>query len=161
MAATVAQGGFSRLSTMAAEPRREADAEQRLAIIDALLPLALTVKGDWDVANQVAYARALAGVSVPLLYRAVDLMMQNPEMVWMPSVPEIRGYVERAEREVRAAHPYEGCVDCEDSRGWVTVKDVAGVPRQTPCPCRRRHRAKLAELGVGPERKQLPAGVEA
>ena len=66
----------------------------------------------------------------------------------------VKSALAEAERlALMAAHPYEGCVECEHSRGWRPVG--RSVER---CPCYERHQVKLAQLGVGSQPLALPAG---
>jgi hypothetical protein len=55
-----------------------------------------------------------------------------------------------------AAHPYDGCAECEGQLGWRTII-TGNVQKVERCPCRERWAAKLAELGVGAAPLSLPA----
>lgn len=141
-----------------------------------LTPLALAMRADMDVATYRAYHRALQDIPAPLFAVAVDGYAQSTEG-WFPKAPDLRAACERQRRALLAAHPYEGCADCEHSRGWTTVF-VDGVPRAAVCACRGRHRAKLEALGLAepvaalpgeagageqaeyPTLEQLPSGVQ-
>jgi hypothetical protein len=118
-------------------------------------PLVLVSRADFDEPTWTAYYRTLEDVPAALLGAAVDRALKSPS-AWMPKPGELRAAAEDARLALRAAHPHEGCIECEDSRGWrtVTYPDGAKVER---CPCWRRHQERLAALGISGQPLALPA----
>lgn len=104
-----------------------------------------------------AYHSGLKDVSIPLLNAAVRKAIQTRQ--FFPKVSEIRHDAETCRRELIAAHPYEGCLECADKRGWCELT-IDGVKRMARCPCTRRYITLLAGLGVSTEPLALPAGRE-
>lgn len=100
-----------------------------------------------------AYEDGLKDVPVPLLNAAVRLAIET--RAFFPKVAELKRDAETCRQQLVAAHPYAGCIDCEDSKGWIDVQMADGV-RAKRCPCFQRHQAKLASLGVTSTPLALP-----
>lgn len=96
---------------------------------------------------------------MPLLSAAVDEAAKTRTK--FPSAAQIRELAEGTRQALIKAHPYDGCCECEDRKGWREV-EVGGVKRMERCGCRVRYAAKLASLGVTAEPLiqplALPAG---
>jgi hypothetical protein len=117
-------------------------------------PLVLALRADFDLPTWTVYFRALEDVSPGLLAAAVAQAARTA--TFMPKPGELRTLCEKARQELLQAHPYTGCIDCEDSRGFQTITRQ-GVSFVQPCPCRERYRAKLAQMGVSATPLALPA----
>ncbi len=122
-----------------------------------LTPFAVGIGAAVDTAMFNAYARVLKDVTPPLLARALELY-ENEGVRFLPGAPEMKAKCEIARRQLLAVHPYEGCADCEQSKGFIDVK-VDGKWYSQPCPCKARHAAKLARLGIGAPVAQIAAEV--
>lgn len=122
-------------------------------------PLAIALGREIDTATWGVYYAGLRDTPEPILRATVEAMATNPDgRKWFPTLPEMKAAVRDEQRRVLAAHPYEGCIDCQDSRGLIEVTGDDGIKRAQPCPCKARWRTKLVELGVGTsERIALPA----
>lgn len=123
-----------------------------------LAPLATMLHADMDAPMFRAYFRALEDVPTHLLAAAVERAAKSAR--FMPKPGELRQYAEDARKALIAAHPYDGCCECDGHKGWRPVL-VDGVQRVERCPCWGRHQEKLARLGVGSTPLALPAAVEA
>ncbi len=109
-----------------------------------------------------AYHRSLQDVPIMLLNAAVNRLLKevNSEQFRHSKLPlpgDVRLAAEKCRRELIAAHPYEGCVDCEDRKGWQEVM-FDGVKRMRRCPCLERHRLMLEGLGATATPLALPPG---
>ena len=105
--------------------------------------------------TQRAYHRLLKDVPAPLLVAGVDAFLETGPR-FMPTAPELQVAAEKARRALLAAHPYDGCVECEGQRGFRTVIAEGGQPVVSPCPCKARHQQKLARLGLDKPAAVLP-----
>lgn len=110
-----------------------------------------------------AYHRALKDIPLPLLNAAVRRAITA--RTWFPKVAELRTDAEACRRELIAAHPYQGCVECEDSRGFRAVlRTKTGELTETltveRCPCHKRHQELMAGFGVTAAPLALPAAEE-
>lgn len=119
-----------------------------------LEPLVLAMRVDFDVPTWIAYFRALEDVPAALLAHTVDALMREP-LEFFPSAPKLRTAAERQRRVLLAAHPYDGCCECEDQRGWRAVLHD-GAPKVERCPCVARHQDKLLRMGLAEPITQLP-----
>lgn len=126
--------------------------------VELLGPLVLSMRADFDKPTWTAYYQALENVPAPLFRAAVEAV-RHQDREFFPKANELRGLAERARQTVIAAHPYEGCGDCEHSKGWRPIL-VDGVPRVQRCPCLERHRQRLVTLGVSDQPVALPAARE-
>lgn len=110
---------------------------------------------DMTGARARLYAAALekAQVSESILAVAVERYMTSHE--WFPKISELLAECEGVRREQVAALGGVGCVECEDSKGWVAEQHADGV-RMVRCGCWRRHQDRVKTLG--PEIRQLSAG---
>ena len=124
--------------------------DQFKALLD---PLVLALRADFDLPTWHVYFRALEDVPVPLLASAVERAAKTA--TFMPKPGELRTMAEQGRQALLAAHPYDGCCDCEDSRGWRTVTHPDGAKVER-CACWSRHLQKIAALGVGSEPLALP-----
>lgn len=111
-----------------------------------LTPLVLAMRAEFDQPTWGAYHRALQDVPESVLALAVDSAMREPRE-FFPKAGELRAMCERQRRYLLAANRYEGCVDCEDSKGWRATL-IAGVPKVEKCPCSERYKAKLETMGL-------------
>lgn len=112
-----------------------------------LTPAALAFRVDIDGPTFRAYARVLADVPANLAEIGLGSLMASGR-VFLPSAPEILVAAEQARRQLLALHPYEGCAECEDQRGYRTVTSQSGQPVVQPCPCKARHRERLESMGL-------------
>lgn len=103
------------------------------------------------------YRESLADIPLPLLQETVRRAVKT--RTWFPKVSELRQDAEVCRLELIAAHPYDGCVNCEDHRGWAP-REIDGVTRMVRCSCWRAHKELLAGFGIGTEPLALPAGRE-
>lgn len=126
--------------------------------VETLGPLVLAMRADFDKPTWTAYYQALENIPAPLFREAVATAMQQ-DREFFPKANELRALAERARQTFIAAHPYEGCWECEHSKGWRPTL-VDGVARVERCPCLEQHRMKLAALGVVTEPLALPAARE-
>lgn len=109
---------------------------------------ALTLRQGVDAATFRAYHRVLADVAPGLLEMALaDLGRTGIE--FLPSAPKVLSACEATRRRLLALHPYDGCPDCEDQRGFQTIMNAAGQKTVKPCPCKARHAEKLIGMGLG------------
>lgn len=127
---------------------------QRPEFVAILSPLVLAMRADFDTPTWAAYFQALQDVPARLLQATVDAMLREAR-AFFPKAGELRAGAERARQALIAAHPYDGCIECEYSKGWRPVL-VAGQATVERCPCRQRHLEKLADLGVGDQPLALP-----
>jgi hypothetical protein len=121
------------------------------AMAIAMLVEAFAVK-DMTPARVLAYENGLKDVPVPLLNAAVRKAIET--RTFFPKVAELRTDAENCRRALLLANAYSPCAQCDES-GWESVI-VDGVSRMRRCGCWRRHRLKLAQLGVSPEPLALP-----
>ena len=120
-------------------------------------PLARALRTDMDAPSWTAYYRALGDVPPGVLAPVVDRLLREP-LRFFPKAGELRAACEVHRRALLAEHPYEGCVDCEHSRGWCEIAiGTSGQTTVVPCPCRQRYREQLDALGLGGPLAQLPA----
>lgn len=144
---------------------------------ELLTPLAIAMRVQMDVPTYRAYHAILKEVPAGVAAAAVSALTLEG-MRFFPSASEILLASEKARRRQLAAHPWEGCVECEDQRGYRTLTLAAGQKTVQPCPCKARHQAMLeshglltpialleGEAGAGDERiyptlEQLPAPLQ-
>lgn len=119
-----------------------------------LAPLALALRAEMDDPTFRAYYRVLKGAPARLLDAAVDSLLTT-ELRFMPTAPELLAASEHTRRRLVEAHPHSGCIDCEESRGWVPI-DVNGVQRVRRCPCFARWQQKLEQMGVTMQPLSMP-----
>lgn len=133
---------------------------ERAELVDLLLPLALSMRAEIDKATWAAYHRVLKDIPVGLLRLAVDEFEREPRR-FFPAAGEFRAAAERQRRAYLAAHPYDGCAECEDHLGFRKVLTEAGQPTVEPCPCKARWAERLADHGIAEPLAALPgeAGV--
>jgi len=125
-----------------------------------LAPVALALRADVDAPTFRAYARALENVPAGLLEAAAGSLLQRADVKFFPTAPEWRGFCEQERRRLLALHAYDGCAECEGSKGWRAVQAERG-PAVEKCPCRQRHADKLERLGLTTAPlAQLPAATE-
>ena len=120
------------------------------------MPLAVQLGAEWDAPTWRLYHRAVE--KIPLALYAAAIQAATETRTKMPSAAQLRELAEAQRQQILAAHPYTGCIECEDQRGWRTVTHPDGA-RVERCPCFRRHQDRLATLGVGPAPLALPAPV--
>jgi hypothetical protein len=132
----------------------------RPEFIRILEPLKLAMLANLDAPTLTAYYRVLEGVPAVLLEQAVaDLLSQSLE--FFPKAPEIRAACEMARRrQLALVPPYDGCVECEDQKGWRPVKGADGYVRLERCGCRLRYQERLADRGLLEAVSQLPGEAE-
>lgn len=125
-----------------------------------LTPLALALRAEVDAPTFRAYHKHLKDVPMALADAALT-DLSDGGLRFMPTAPEIKQAAERKRRQLLAANPYEGCVECEGQRGFRTVLIEGGQKTVEPCPCRHRHMVRLERLGIGEVLSDLPgeAGV--
>lgn len=98
----------------------------------------------------MVYEDRTAHIPLNVLSRAVTKWIDTEE--WFPTVAELLEACEQVRLEMRGALSYDGCADCETSKGWISIgRDVRR------CPCWGRHQAKVAALGAGDQPLALPA----
>jgi hypothetical protein len=112
------------------------------------------------VLEWLAYFEALRDIPLHLLAQTVATMMREQRQ-YRFRTGDVRAAAERVRLALMAAHPYQPCVGCRDSRGFVETVDDKGVTRLARCACFQAHQQAIAELGV-PVRPlaQLTDGVE-
>ena len=120
-----------------------------------LIPVALALRADFDGPTQRAYQRVLKDVPVGLVVAGLEQLL-DAGPTFMPNAAELQMAAEKARRALLAAHPYEGCAECEDQRGYRTVITDGGQKTVEACPCKARHHQKLASLGLGEALATLP-----
>jgi hypothetical protein len=120
-----------------------------------LTPLALALRAEMDGPTFRAYHRHLETVPAGLAQRAIAELEQTG-LRFMPTAPEIRHAAERARRQVLAASPYTGCIDCEDQKGYRTVLGEHGQKTVQPCPCMARYLSALERDGLREPLGALP-----
>jgi hypothetical protein len=125
-----------------------------------LTPLALALRAEMDVPTYRAYHRMLKDVPVVLADAALT-ELGTSGLRFMPSAPEILAASERVRRRLLAAHPYEGCAECEHQRGYRSILLEGRQKTVEECPCKGRHLERLAGMGIVEPCAQLPgeAGV--
>lgn len=145
---------------------------------ELLTPFAIALRVQMDVPTFKAYHGVLKAVPAGVFARALEELTLEGSR-FMPSAPEMLLASEKARRRQLAAHPWDGCVECEDQRGYRTRIGDSGQKTVAPCPCKARHQAMLeghgllapialleGEAGAGDERvyptlEQLPAPLQA
>ncbi len=129
--------------------------EETVAI---LTPLALAMRVDLDAPTYRAYHQQLEKVPAPLAQAAIaDL--SDAGMRFLPTAPEIKQASERKRRQLLAAHPYDGCAECEDHRGFRYVLGGNGQPVVEKCPCKARWQHQIAGIGALEPLAALPGEV--
>lgn len=128
--------------------------EEMLAVV---IPVALAMRAEFDGPTQRAYYRVLRDVAPGLLESALEgLGPSGATFLW--TAPEMLHACERRRRQMLALHPWEPCAECEDFPGYRKVM-TGGVQQETreKCPCKARHKARLAEYGLATPLAELPA----
>jgi hypothetical protein len=126
-----------------------------------LSPLALALRVDLDAPTFRAYHAQLKAVPAALVDQALT-DLSDGGLVFMPTAPQIKQAAEKKRRQLLAANPYTGCVECENQIGY---RPVMGENSQQitveRCPCKTRHLARLESLGLREQLSDLPgeAGV--
>lgn len=121
-----------------------------------LTPLALACKTEMDAPTYRAYHKVLKDVPARLAEAGIEQLTQTGLPYGMPTAPAIRAAAEQARKAFIAAHPWEACIDCEETPGWCAVI-IDGVTRMQRCRCKDRYQAQLAEQGVTSSTLALPA----
>jgi hypothetical protein len=111
------------------------------------MPLAVQLGAEWDLPTWKMYHRAAQ--SMPMGLFEVALQRVAETRTKFPSVAQLRELAEQHRRALLAAHPYEGCAECEGQRGFRTVISETGQKTVERCPCKARHAEKLERLGAG------------
>ena len=124
-----------------------------------LTPLALALRANLDQPTFRAYHAILKKVSAQLGQAALEDLSQSG-LRFFPTAPEIQAAAEVARRRLLALHPYEGCADCEDQKGYRTIHGAEGQKAVERCPCKARHHQRLADLGVLESVAHLPGEAE-
>jgi hypothetical protein len=132
----------------------------RPEFVAILTPLTLAMRAELDGAGWTAYYRAFSDVPPALLSQVIERMLREP-LSFFPKAGELRAECEKQRRAILAIHPYEGCVECEHSKGFREVIGASGQTTVEPCPCKARHRERLEGLGVGTPLASLPGEAEA
>jgi hypothetical protein len=126
-----------------------------------LSPLALALRVDLDAPTFRAYHKQLERVPAPLVDAALT-DLSDGGLRFMPTAPEIKQAAEKKRRQLLAANPYTGCVECENQIGYRPVLGAQGQQVTVErCPCRTRHLSRLEQLGLREQLSDLPgeAGV--
>lgn len=125
-----------------------------------LTPVAIACRADFDEPTFRAYHTVLKDVPAVLMEAAIE-DMRTSGLRFVPTAPEYLAASERQRRRLLALHPWDGCADCEDQRGYRTVVVASGQKTVERCPCRARHAARLADMGIAEPLALLPgeAGV--
>lgn len=132
--------------------------KQEFATIFTPYLVAMQARDRFDAPTNRAYFRVLQDVPAPLFEAAIERLM-GESRTFIPKAGEIKALCDQERRAIIAAHPHEGCVDCESSRGWREVR-INGAAYVERCPCWSRHWEKLSALGVPARPLALPAVVE-
>ena len=120
-----------------------------------LIPVALALRADFDGPTQRAFHRVLADTPVAFVLAGVEQLIDTG-LKFMPNASELLTAAEYARRRLLAAHPYEGCIECEGQRGFRTVHIEGGQSTVQVCPCKARHRARLEQMGLGTPLATVP-----
>ena len=112
-----------------------------------LAPLALAMRVDLDGPTFRAYHRLLEKVPESLAAAALEGLTQAG-LTFFPTAPAIQLAAEKYRRQQLARHPWTGCIDCEDQRGYRTIIGSSGQKTVTACPCKARHQDRLAGMGL-------------
>ena len=118
------------------------------------MPLAVLLGAEWDAPTWKLYHRAVESVPLPLYVAAVAQAAETRTSK-MPTAGAIRELAEGQRQAFLTAHPYDGCIDCEHSKGWREITDRRGDKRMERCPCFTRHQQRLEQMGVTPARVAL------
>jgi hypothetical protein len=121
-------------------------------------PVALAMRAPMDEPSFRAYARVLKDIAPALLELALDDVLKGGAQ-FMPSAPELLTACELTRRRLLALHPYDGCAECEDQRGYRTVLNATGQKTVEKCPCKARHLERLAGMGLADPVAALPGEV--
>lgn len=125
-----------------------------------LEPFRLAMRADLDAPTLAAYFRVLETVPAVLFEAAVNDYLSQP-LEFFPKAPELRAACEVQRRRQLALFPYEACIECEDQKGWRSVKGPDGYERLERCPCRGRYQEALAARGLLDGISALPGEAEA
>ena len=112
---------------------------------------------DFTATRVRVYDKALEAVPVQLLEPMAQRAIQTRSFFPKPS--ELLADAEAVRVELLAANPYDGCEECEHSRGWRSVV-IDGVPRVQRCDCWQWYQARIANLGLSGEPLALPPARE-
>ena len=127
---------------------------QEMTIIVA--PVAFAYRVDADDVTFRAYHRVLKDVP-PGLLEAGILLLVDAGQRFFPTAVELQQGAELARRHLVAAHPYDGCSECEDQRGYRSILGAHGQKTVEPCPCKARHAARLEQLGLRAAVARVPS----
>jgi hypothetical protein len=119
----------------------------RAEFVAILETLAAAMRADLDAPTLSAYYRALKDIPASLLEGTVDRLLREP-LTFFPKAGEVRAACEKQRRAVLALHPYDGCADCEHSKGFRLVIVAGGQATVQVCPCKSRHLELLTTLGI-------------
>lgn len=128
--------------------------------VELLTPLALAMRVAMGVPTYRAYHAHLKNVPANLGAAALEDLTQSG-LRFFPSAPEIQSAAEKARRRLLALNPYDGCADCEDQPGYRTLIVEGQQKTVEPCPCKRRHQARLSEMGLLEAIALMPGEAEA
>lgn len=124
-----------------------------------LTPLALAMRAEMDKPTYRAYHALLKDVPVQLGQAAIE-DLQASGLRFFPAATEIQTAAEKARRRLLALNPYDGCAECEDQPGYRTMRIEGQQKTVEPCPCKARHRVRLADLGVLDPIAMMPGEAE-
>jgi hypothetical protein len=118
-----------------------------------MAPLTAVYPQDVDKTTWAAYYPVLKDIPTAMLALAVEraIAMRN----WFPRPAELRQDAEACRREIVAANPYTGCVECEHHKGWRELI-ADGVVRYERCGCHRRYRQRMEQLGLSARQPASP-----
>jgi hypothetical protein len=122
-----------------------------------LAPVALACRAEVDEPTFRAYHRVLADVPAALAEAGLYLIIKSGDG-FFPPAPKVLLAAEQARQQLIQAHPYEGCAECEATKGWTAISD-GNVTRLQRCACFHRHQEFLAAFGAT-RPLALPAGSE-
>jgi hypothetical protein len=115
--------------------------------VAVLTPLALALRVDLDVPTFKAYHKQLEKVAVQLVDGALTDLSESG-LRFMPTAFEIKNAAEKKRRQLLAAHPYDGCADCDGHLGFRHIIGGNGQPVVEKCPCKARWQQRLAGMGA-------------
>jgi hypothetical protein len=132
----------------------------RKEFIAILEPFRLAMRADLDAPTLSAYFRVLENIPAVLFEAAIEDYLSKP-LEFFPKAPEMRAACElQRRRQLALMPPYEGCVECEDHKGWRPVRGADGYERLERCACRGRYQERLESRGLLAAVAQLPGEAE-
>lgn len=120
------------------------------------MPLAVQLGAEWDLPTWKLYHRAVSQVPLGLYTAAVQTVAETWRTKGFPSAGKMREFAEQARQKQLSENPYEPCVSCEMTPGWVAVT-VDNVRRMQRCVCWQVWRAQLERLELNGGPLALPA----